>query len=299
MKSLLLKLYYKILDIKDSFTVLFNKLIFFIIKPPTVRATDETLDKIINDQCSISRYGDAEFDIMSKRSFFYQSFNNDLRLRLLEIIQSQSKVHIVCIPDIFNNLNRFTDQAGKFWGKYLNLNRSKMYRYINRKKEYYDSLVTRLYIDYKDKTKATERFLKFRKLWEGREVVLVEGNKSRLGIGNDLLHNANSVKRILCPAVNAFEKYDEILAAVTKHNQSKLILIALGPTATVLAYDLSRLGYQALDIGNVDIEYEWYLKKAIDKLPVKNKYICEVPNGTKVGEVHDDKYECEIHTQII
>ena len=36
------------------------------------------------------------------------------------------------------------------------------------------------------------------------------------------------------------------------------VLIALGQTATVLAYDLSEAGLQAIDPGHVDVEYEWY-----------------------------------------
>jgi len=30
----------------------------------------------------------------------------------------------------------------------------------------------------------------------------------------------------------------------------------LGPTTTVLAYDLYKNGYQAIDIGHVDLEHE-------------------------------------------
>jgi glycosyltransferase family protein len=299
MKVFILKVYYKISHIRARFMALYNKLVPLVIKPPLVRITDETLDKIINDNCSVSRYGDGEFNIMTGKSQFFQEYDNGLRLRLIEIIRSQGKNHIVCIPDVFDNLNRFTDDSKKYWIGYLSFNRNKIYWKLDMKKEYYDAMVTRLYMDYKDKRKAEERFLKFRMLWDGKEVVLVEGEKSRLGTGNDLLNNASSIKRIICPSVNAFEKYDEILAAVKKHDKSKLILIALGPTATVLAYDLSLKGYQALDIGNVDIEYEWFLKKAVEKFPVKNKYIGEVPNGTKVGEIHDHKYKSEIHTQII
>ena len=44
-----------------------------------------------------------------------------------------------------------------------------------------------------------------------------------------------------------------------------MIIIALGPTATVLAYDLAKEGYQALDMGHFDIEYEWYLRNATKK----------------------------------
>ena len=40
--------------------------------------------------------------------------------------------------------------------------------------------------------------------------------------------------------------------------KDKLFILALGPMATVLAYDLARLGYRALDLGHIDIEYEWF-----------------------------------------
>lgn len=48
-------------------------------------------------------------------------------------------------------------------------------------------------------------------------------------------------------------------------NKAKLVLIALGHTATVLAYDLAEVGYQAIDIGHIDIEYEWFLMRAPKK----------------------------------
>lgn len=32
-----------------------------------------------------------------------------------------------------------------------------------------------------------------------------------MGVGKDLYENAKSVKRIICPTNNAFDKYDEIL----------------------------------------------------------------------------------------
>ena len=181
----------------------------------------------------------------------------------------------------------------------MNLNRHKIYKMIDMKKEYYDALVTRLYVDHKDKSKAEERFKKLKKLWTNRDILIVEGEQSRLGVGNDLFNNVRSIERIICPSKNAFSQYDKILDLVRKQDKSKLILIALGPTATVLAYDLSNYGYQAIDIGHIDIEYEWFLQKATEKRPVKNKYIGEVDGGTNVDEIKDIKYESEIITKIV
>ena len=187
-----------------------------------------------------------------------------------------------------------TDNARKYWMKYLNLNRSKIYKIINMNKIYYDTQVTRLYIDIKDKSKVENRFNLVKSLWNNREVVIVEGEKSRLGIGNDLFNGCKSIERIICPSINAFSKYDEILKEVKKQDKSKLILIALGPTATILAYDLANAGYQAIDIGHIDIEYEWYLMKVKEKCPVKNKYIGEINGGDCVEDILDKKYNKQI-----
>ena len=189
-----------------------------------------------------------------------------------------------------------TDKAKKYWIKYLNLNRGKIYKILDKNKEYYDTQVTRLYIDLKDKEKVRNRFEKIKLLWKDRKIVIVEGEKSRLGVGNDLFDSAISIERIICPSVNAYLMYEEIFKEITKQDKSKLILIALGPTATVLAYDLSKAGYQAIDIGHLDIEYNWYLSGATKKEAVAGKYVNEVGGAPQI-EIEEDiltKYNSEI-----
>lgn len=299
MKVALLKVYYSILVVKGAITKFYNELIKKLVQPPIVNSTDETLNKLLNERCSISRYGDGEFSLIYERDLLFQPYSLELSVRLKNILKSQQQNHIVGIPDVFKDVNWCTEKSRNYWERYLYRNRNKIYKILDMKKEYYDSLMTRLYVDHKDKDKAKERFEKLKKLWANRDILIVEGEQSRLGVGNDLFNNAHSIKRILCPPKNAFSKYDEILNLVLKHNKSTLILIALGPTATVLAYDLSINDYQAIDIGHVDIEYEWFLQKASEKLPVKNKYIGEIKNGTNVEDISDDKYESEIAKKIV
>lgn len=294
MKKILLKIYYAFLKIKDKIVIFYNKKITLKRKPPIVMNTDETLKRIINDRCSVSRFGDGEFSLIYGESLKFQINSPEISKRLREILISNKKNHIVCIPNVFENMEWATDNARKYWMKYLNLNRSKIYKIINMNKIYYDTQVTRLYIDIKDKSKVENRFNLVKSLWNNREVVIVEGEKSRLGIGNDLFNGCKSIERIICPSINAFSKYDEILKEVKKQDKSKLILIALGPTATILAYDLANAGYQAIDIGHIDIEYEWYLIKAQEKCPVKYKYIGEIKDGDKVSNINNEIYINEI-----
>ena len=79
-----------------------------------------------------------------------------------------------------------------------------------------------------------------------------------------------------------------------------LILIALGPSATVLAYDLSKIGYQAIDIGHADIEYEWFIRRAISKIAIEYKDVNEAKNGLydKSCISRDEVYKKEIIKEI-
>ena len=88
---------------------------------------------------------------------------------------------------------------------------------------------------------------------------MVEGETTKNGKGNDLFDNVKSIKRIICPAKNSFRVYDKILKAVLTFDKNNLILFSLGPTASVFARDLSKLGYQAVDIGHTNVQYESFL----------------------------------------
>ena len=294
MKKQLIKVYYYLLELKDKSTIFYNKNITKKKKAPLVMNTDKTLDKIINDKCSVSRFGDGEFSLIYGESLKFQPYNNEMANKLKEILISNNNNHIVCIPDVFGEIDWATDKAKKYWVTYLGLKRNKIYKILKMDKIYYDTQVTRLYIDLKEKDKVKERFEKMKLLWKDREVILIEGEKSRLGIGNDLFNSAKSIERIICPSINAYSKYKEIFSSVIKEYKSKLILIALGPTATILSYDLNKLGYQAVDIGHIDIEYEWFLNNAKEKSPIKNKYIGEIDMGDKVDDIYDFIYESQI-----
>lgn len=65
-------------------------------------------------------------------------------------------------------------------------------------------------------------------------------------------------------------------------------------TATVLAYDLSLYGYQAVDIGHIDIEYEWLRMGAKTKVPVPGKFTNEAH-----GHLDNPKLSEEINRQVI
>ena len=262
-----------------------------------IATPEETVEKIIKDKVSITRFGDGEFDMIYGIGMNYQKYNKELAKRLEEVVTSEDDGIIIGIPNAVNleYCKKYTGFATEFWPNWINKYKFKLLRLLKRNRQYYSTQITRFYLDYEDKTNVGEYVKKIKKIWDKKDVVIIEGDKSRLGIGNDLFDNMNSIQRIICPSENAFEIYEKIYKKALEVDKNKLILLALGPTATVLAYDLNKAGYWAIDIGHIDIEYEWYLRKATKKIKIETKYVTEVKEGREnIKEVKDENYEKQI-----
>ena len=236
------------------------------IQIPQIKSIEETLDKIINDKCSISRFGDGEFSCMNRSRISFHDPSEDLAERLKEVLSSDIPNLLIGLPDCFGSLDCYVPYTKKFWRKYMSKKRQMTYFCLNMNRVYYNAFFNRYYLNFNKTDEHYQRcciyIKKLKEIWKNRDVVLLEGQEARLGVGNDILDGAKSISRILfCPVKNAFNKYDEILSAFNDISSGNLILAALGPTATVLAYDLCKKGYQAVDIGHISEEYECFLRK--------------------------------------
>ena len=265
---------------------------------PLIRDKGETIQALVKTNKSICRFGDGEFNLILGEGIGFQNKNFVLEKRLKEILSSNDENIMIAIPDIFGSLDMDNNASKSFWRKFLVYNREKIYDCLDFSKTYYDSMITRVYIRDPENSGCKKVFDDFKRIWDGKDIVFVEGKASRLGVGNDLFSNAKSIRRILCPQRNAYSKYDEILDTCRELPLSTLFIIALGPAATVLAYDLAKSGYRALDLGHLDIEYEWYLMGAKKKVPVKNKYVNEADGGKVITVFNDKKYLEEIYKDL-
>ena len=267
-----------------------------------IATPEETVEEIVKNHKSIARFGDGEFDMIYGIGMNYQKYDAGLAKRLEEVVLSNDKDILIGLPNVVNldYCEQYTGFATEFWPKWINQYKFKLVKLLNRNKKYYSTQITRFYLDYKDKSHTAQYVDKLKQIWNNRDVVIIEGMQSRLGVGNDLFDNMKSIQRIICPSENAFEIYDKIYQEALKIDKDKLVMLALGPTATVLAYDLAKAGYQAVDIGHVDIEYEWFLRKATTKIKIENKYVTEVKDGrTNIQDVNDEKYQKEIISKIL
>ena len=264
---------------------------------PKVSSVESTCEKIISDKCSMSRYGDGEFEIiLGHAKDIYQDNDDDLAKRLREILLSDLDNHIVALADDYGAMEGLRRKNRNTIRRYMTEEkRKKHYALLNMDKEYYNAYISRPYVIYphNEIDRAKERFDDLKRIWAGRNVLLIEGSSTRMGVGNDLFTNTESIQRMIAPNENAYRVYNEIYHAALQYGQNKLILIALGPTATVLAYELAKAGYWALDIGHLDLEYEWFLKgKGYSYVPCK--YNNEMLGDTTVIDIQDEEYEKSI-----
>ena len=189
----------------------------FCLPIPTIKTVDETLNKILQDKCSLSRFGDGEFGVMSGSRIHFQNPSPELARRLKEVVAANMPNLLIGLPDCFGSLDNYVPAVANFWRKWMSQKRAMAYSYLEMNRVYYNAFFTRVYMPF-NKTDEHYRncaryFEKMKKVWANRDVVICEGEGTRFGMFNDLLAGAKSISRILCPARSAYDKYDAIVSA--------------------------------------------------------------------------------------
>lgn len=273
----------------------------YFMKAPRILSVDETLDLIINEHFSVSRNGDGELNIMLGRDIPFQTYDARLATIMREAHTAVLNRYLSCMPGYFISYDNFSQKACNYFNHFLHKNRYAWTK-IAAAPLYGNAFISRFYMDYVDKSGAPQQVGRLKQIWKDQNVVLVEGMESKLGVNNDLFDAARSLKRILGPAENAFSVYDQLMSCVEKEaTKETLILLALGPTATAMAYELAKDGYWAVDIGHVDIEYEWMLMGATHKVNVPGKYTNESIGEKTIGHISEQAqqvYESQIIARI-
>lgn len=272
---------------------------------PEIISAEDTVDLIKKNALCLSRFGDGEFEIMLGRNRAnFQSTNGLLRERLIEVLKSKENNLLVAIADNYGSLSKYTKSAANGIRQYLgNGKREEHMGLLDMTRKYYDAYLSRPYMIYRDKSCAKEKFERIKEIWDKKAVLVVEGVHTRFGVGNDLLGNASSINRILTLDKDCFSVYDKLLDVVKKHGKDKLILVILGPVATVMAHDLAKMDYWAVDIGQLDVEYEWFLRGVKTRCDIPYKTVSEITQyggiETKEESEYIKKYRLEIIDKVV
>ncbi len=289
-----------ITSIQENFYFFYYRI---FVKKPHVLSFEETINKIVHDGISVSRYGDGEMRLIMKTGdTMFQHADKNLSADLIKCFNARADSLLVCYQLIPLN---FPKQSLQYkWYKHFLFNTyRKSLRIVDKNYIYGNSSFTRFYhpslFGYTDFNSLELYVKKLKEIWNNKNLLIVEGSESKLGIGNDLFNNCLSIKRIICPKENAYDYIDKIYdCVICKATHGELILVALGPTASVLCTRLAiNTKLQAIDIGHIDVVYLWFKNKCNTVCRISGKYVNEAKRDSKIIEIsYDDK---EYQKQII
>ena len=224
----------------------------------------ETID-LLQKGYSISRFGDGEINILLGISGVpeFQPFSRQLQEKLVECIKADAKdnPHFLVAPlASLGSMKGYNKEQKRFYATFYFRRRNRIIRSLpksGKNQMYGDPLFARVFGYHTDDCveKAYYKIERLNTIWKDKSVLVVEGTDSFLGVETDVLFSARSIKRIIVPSKNAFEKYEKILNAIKLQKDFDIILIIAGPTATALAYDCYKFGYQAIDFGQMQKKY--------------------------------------------
>ena len=95
----------------------------------------------------------------------------------------------------------------------------------------------------------------WRQVWADKAVCVVSGTGSRFEPIADLFDSAAGLTREEAPPIDAYAEVDALERRLLR-GSADIVVLSLGPTATVLAARLTRRGRRAIDIGHLVSSYQ-------------------------------------------
>lgn len=227
---------------------------------PTIKTAEETVDELLSRRVSIVRFGDGEIDTMMGRPNVFQQPNPMLADRLKAILSSDRSDILIGIKRSYYYLDTHCDHEHMLTAYE---HRGFLEAVIRKGVTYYEACLS---IPFVCHSEQDAYYQKLRQLWEKRNVVVVCGRYTFKYLRYNIFDNAVEVRYQYAPEREAFAEYDAILQQALTIDKQSLVVVMLGTTATVLAYDLALKGYQALDLGHIAKSYDYFKQhKPIDE----------------------------------
>jgi len=232
------------------------------LRIPKIQSVEESIATLItNKEASLCRFGDGEIQILKGNHIPLQTASPKLSARFREILGSKQDNILIAFPRLlYASKQNIVPYARRFWRENGQAFRDELEKYIDFNHTYYAAeltLASNLFERYDVKT----YFENIAKIWQDQAITIVCGETVFQDIEYNIFDSAQSVDYVFAPSLNAFEVYESLLERCRAIPQHHVIILILGPTAKVLAYDLAEAGFRALDLGHIAKSYDWYRKQ--------------------------------------
>ena len=209
----------------------------------------ETLRRVRDERLSLARFGDGELllSLSPDASIGFQHGSPELQADLRAILRGDGWDGLPllrCLPGLSASYYH------PYWAKYW----TPIKPMLDLTYVYGDTSVSREALFRLDAEAARRAW---RTVWDGKDVCFVAGRNSRFEPLPALFDGVASQQMLYSTPTNAYADVPRLVDEVSaKVQRDRLVLIALGPAATILAARLTRLGYWALDIGHITNAYQ-------------------------------------------
>lgn len=229
---------------------------------PNIKNIEQTINILINSNKSIARFGDGELSIIDNKGIPFQEYNDVLAKRLKEILINDNPNLMIGINReyYYPEIDKLIPNVSSFYRRAVPKLRKQLSKYLNSEKEYCTANFSQAYMFLKEYD-FDNYYEKLRKIWDNKNILIVTCEEVLKNIEFNIYDNAKLINYLHIPAKNAYSKYNEIYNKITQYDQETLIVLMAGPTANVLADDLSKNNYRALDLGHLLKDYDWYKKR--------------------------------------
>lgn len=219
----------------------------------------DTMRMVRDKNLSLARYGDGEIRMMCMG---YPRHNQPVHKTLIRelrrvITSDHRKTNcLIAVPRIERGYTNIPDPRGrKCFRNLLDGKVGQQYtKYIRVDRVYGSSFVSRA-----DNANLDKEFWDVtKKIWHGKKTITITGEHFSLSEYGELFAQCKCVQEIKIPSVDAYSQRRNIYKTVFRASEKwrpELILVSAGIFATVLCYNLSLGGLQAIDIGKMGRGY--------------------------------------------
>ena len=243
---------------------------YLISRTPVVLDRLESLTILGSRPKSFARFGDGEVSVMMGRDHIFQKYDPLLAEKMFQVLRSKRDDLYIGINRMYFHsvmLGSLTEGGRKFHRINDGFLRKFFMENTHPEVEYLDAGCFGGYFACGDNNLYAELTRMKRKLFEGRKIAVVTGKSVLDKLDYDIFELASSKIIIDAPSKDAFSAYDSILSEISRSvSKDTLICLILGQTATVMAADLTDMGYIAWDTGHIAKDYDFYMKN-IEKTP--------------------------------
>lgn len=210
----------------------------------------ETLDIICREELSFSRFGDGEMRNMFRPEFsiYFQKNSASLAAELRAAMSAEHAPNLlVGLPNVFADLH-WTTVFHEVWDQMKPL--------IEGLPRFGNGHVSRPVMFQAHGAEAVDAW---RRIWEGKNALIVTGKGSRFDLDPALYSNLGEHRYEYSTPRDAYADLDRV-EELAVASPEKLVLISLGPAGSILAHRLAKAGKQALDIGHLASSYTHVIK---------------------------------------